>query len=151
VRFHLVRTEVKWWTGSAKFVGQQPPARLLAWPGVRRVQKLDRSMELMRLPELFEGESSVAALAEPFGAAMAAFFRASPLTDLALAARAQPPFAWTPVMAQLVASRTGARIARRAISLGDDGGRPALEVIASAAGGMPPTLAPDGERPREQT
>jgi hypothetical protein len=39
--FHLTRNDitVSWWTGRARFQGQRPPARLVAWKGVRRVRE----------------------------------------------------------------------------------------------------------------
>src|SRR5690242_8196575 len=39
--FHLKRVDVtvSWWTGRARFQGQRPPSRLVAWKGVRRVRE----------------------------------------------------------------------------------------------------------------
>lgn len=133
-RFSLVRTEVKWWTGGASFVGRTPPPRLLAWPELRRVRRDNRVVELMRLPDLFAERSDAGALTEMHTRAMGAFLAASPLTDLALAGRLSPPFTWTTAAAQLVANPAGARLARRAIALGEEGGKFARDVIASVAG-----------------
>ncbi len=38
--FMASRTDVhlKWWTGAASFYGDEPPPRLMAWPGIRRVK-----------------------------------------------------------------------------------------------------------------
>lgn len=139
VHFELRRTDLRWWTGSASFIGRAPPARLLAWPDLRRVQRDDRRVELLHLPELF-GERGDAGLAELHARAMSAFLAATPLTDLVLAARASPPLVWTAALASLVDLPAGARIARRALALADDGGRHALEAIATAAGGVPDGL-----------
>ena len=133
-RFSLVRTEVKWWVGGASFVGRTPPPRLLAWPNVRRVRRDNRNVELLRLPDLFPERPDVAVLTEMHTRAMSAFLSASPLTDLALAGRLSPPFSWTTAAAQLVANPAGARLARRAIALGEEGGKFARDVIASVAG-----------------
>jgi len=133
-RFTLVRTEVKWWVGGASFVGRTPPGRLLAWPDVRRVRRDERGAEVLRLPELFADRPDVATLTELHGRAMSAFLAATPLTDLALAGRLSPPFVWTPAAAQLVANPAGARLARRAIALGEENGKYAREVIANVAG-----------------
>ncbi|MEO7094215.1 MAG: hypothetical protein ABI175_13250 [Polyangiales bacterium] len=137
VHFDCVRTEIKWWTGKAAFVGCAPPARLLAWPGARRVQRQDRRVPIMRLPELFEGAPArdvTALLGELHARAVNAFLAASPITDLALAGRLAPTFGFLPSHARFLASPAGARIARRAIALGEDGGKPAFEAIASASG-----------------
>ena len=137
VHFDCVRTEVRWWTGKATFVGCEPPARLLAWPSTRRVQRRDRRVPILRLPELFEGapaREATALLAELHGRAINAFLAASPITDLVLAGRLAPPFGFLETHARFLANAAGARVARRAIALGEEGGRPALEAIASAAG-----------------
>jgi hypothetical protein len=140
-RFTLVRTEVKWWVGGASFVGRTPPGRLLAWPEVRRVRRDERGAEVLRLPELFSDRSDVATLTEIHGRAMSAFLAATPLTDLALAGRLSPPFVWTPSAATLVANPAGARVARRAIALGEEKGKYAREVIANVAGDAAAALA----------
>ncbi len=131
-RFQLVRTELKWWVGGASFVGRAPPSRLLAWPDLRRVRRDERSAEILRLPELFADRSDVSSLAELHARAMAGFFAASPFTDLAYAGRLAPPFSWTPLLAKIVATPASARLARRAIGLGEEGGKYAREVLAGA-------------------
>ncbi len=133
-RFSLVRTDVRWWVGGASFVGRKPPGRLLLWPDVRRVRRDERAAELLKVPELFGEREDLAVLTELQMRAMAAFLAATPLTDLALAGRLAPPFAWTDTHAKLVASSTGARLARRAIASGDEEGRFAREVVGRAAG-----------------
>jgi hypothetical protein len=133
-RVALARTEVRWWVGGASFVGREPPKRLLAWPEMRRVRKDTRAVEMLRVLELFADRPEVAGLAELHARAFAAFFAASPLTDLALAGRISPPFAWSEALARAVASPAGARVARRAIGLGEEQGKFAREVIAATAG-----------------
>lgn len=140
VKFELVRTEVKWWTGSATFVGRTPPKRLLAWPEVRRVRRHDRTVEILRLPELFADVGADPALTELYTRAMSAFLAATPVTDLVLAARSFPPFEWTNAHASCVASRAAARLAHRAILLNEDAGKAAFDAISAAAGGVPASL-----------
>src|SRR5262249_1897587 len=50
--FGLARTdiEVRWWTGSERFLGTDPPKRLTAWPEVRRVTQTRTPHPLMELP-----------------------------------------------------------------------------------------------------
>lgn len=144
--FELVRTAVRFWVGSREFVGREPPARLLAWPDVRRVHRDDRRAAILSLPELFAGalgetpdtrgaratRDPRAALAEPFGRAMACLLAASPLTDLALAGRGAPTFAVTPAIEALIASAVGARVARRAIARGGRGAREGVRLASPA-------------------
>lgn len=124
--FELVRTGVRFWVGSRDFVGVEPPARLLAWPELRRVHRTERRAELLRLPTLFEGDAA-GALAEPWARAMAGLLAASPLTDLAHADRAAPAFVVTPAAWALVASDAGARLARRVLVAA---GRAASDAVA---------------------
>lgn len=140
-RFQLVRTEVKWWVGGASFVGRAPPQRLLAWPELRRVRRDERTVAILELPELFADHPNVAALTGAHGRAMSAFFAASPVTDLALAGRLSPPFTLTDAAARLLANPAGARVCRRAIALGEEGGRYAREVIANVAAEAAAVLA----------
>ncbi|MGZ3473772.1 MAG: hypothetical protein ACXWUG_05205 [Polyangiales bacterium] len=141
-RVALARTEVRWWVGGASFVGKEPPKRLLAWPEVRRVRKDTRSVEMLRVLELFADRPEVAGLAELHARAFAAFFAASPLTDLTLAGRLSPPFVWSESLARLVASPAGARVARRAIGFGEERGKFAREVIAATAGEAAGSIVP---------
>jgi hypothetical protein len=140
VQFELMRTEVKWWTGHATFVGRAPPKRLLAWPDVRRVQRRDRTMEILRLPDLFGDGAVDATMNELYARAMTLFLAATPITDLALAARTAPPFAWTNAHAAFVANGAAARVAHRAIVLARDGGKSAFDAIAASAGAVPTSL-----------
>lgn len=133
-KFSLSRTEVRWWVGGASFVGREPPARLLAWPNVRRVSKETRNAEILRVLELFGDRGDVSAVGELHARAMAAFFASSPLTDLAFAGRLAPPFTWNDRLQAVVSSAAGARVARRAIALGEERGKFAREVIQAQAG-----------------
>src|SRR5262249_35422512 len=47
--FDLARTDVdvKWWTGSERFLGTEPPRRLTAWPEFRRVTQTRTPRPLM--------------------------------------------------------------------------------------------------------
>jgi len=48
---HRSDIEVKWWSGSARFVGQVPPWRLLRWGKLRRVKKKEIKADLQVLLE----------------------------------------------------------------------------------------------------
>lgn len=49
--FQATRTDVhlKWWTGRASFYGSEPPRRLTAWSGLRRVQQDRRTTPMWRI------------------------------------------------------------------------------------------------------
>lgn len=47
--------DVKWWTGGGKFYGTEPPTRLTAWPGLRRVN-IDRVTTPMWKLALADGD-----------------------------------------------------------------------------------------------
>lgn len=80
--FQARRTDVhlKWWTGSASFYGAEPPQRLMAWPGLRRVE-VDRKTQPMWRLAMLDGdeETRVARLS-----LMTALLNISPLTRLYL-------------------------------------------------------------------
>src|SRR5262249_4985215 len=50
--FDLTRTDtdLRWWTGSERFLGTDPPRRLTAWPELRRVSETRTPRPLMDLP-----------------------------------------------------------------------------------------------------
>jgi hypothetical protein len=48
LRSHREDVRVTWWTGSAEFAGQTPPARLVAFPRVRRVNQETRQVPLVK-------------------------------------------------------------------------------------------------------
>jgi hypothetical protein len=78
--FRTLRTDVhvKWWTGNASFYGDEPPQRLMAWPGLRRVQQSRLTQPLWRLA-LQGGDED---LRTARLALMVALLDASPLTRL---------------------------------------------------------------------
>jgi hypothetical protein len=83
--FHLTRndTTVSWWTGRARFFGQRPPSRLLAWKGVRRVRE---EVTIVDFDEL---------LAVPDTApVIATLLRRTPLTQLLDSHPGAPPLHW---------------------------------------------------------
>lgn len=74
---------VSWWTGRARFFGQPAPARLTAWPGVRRVrEEVSRAGfdELLSAPDV--------------APVTAALLRRSPLTQLIASPTSGPPLHW---------------------------------------------------------
>ncbi|MBI5495206.1 MAG: hypothetical protein HY904_09255 [Deltaproteobacteria bacterium] len=83
-----VDVHVAWWTGSADFHGQSPPARLLAWPGVRRVRQEQRRVPLVRAGL----ETGSARLRTRRRALLDAMMAVSPLTPLLFAAEDALPF-----------------------------------------------------------
>jgi hypothetical protein len=80
--FRTLRTDVhvKWWTGNASFYGDEPPRRLTAWPGVRRVQQSRLTQPMWRLA-LQGGDEDLRASRL---ALMVALLDASPLSRLVL-------------------------------------------------------------------
>ncbi len=74
---------VSWWTGRARFLGQRPPPRLTALPGMRRVrEEVTRAGfdELLATPEV--------------APVMAALLRRTPLTQLLANHPSAPPLHW---------------------------------------------------------
>ena len=121
----LARTDstVSWWTGSARFRGETPPARLLAWREIRRVQVDARRIPLADMPAGVVGISPA-----DFADVLALWLTRSPLTDLATATRKTPPFAWSASTLALVAAGPGRMLAFRALA-----GEPADAVNAALA------------------
>lgn len=83
--FQLSRNDVvvSWWTGRARFHGQRPPARLVAWKGVRRVREEVTAVgfdELLGIPDT-----------QPV---IATLLRRTPLTQLLDAHSGAPPLHW---------------------------------------------------------
>ncbi|MCS6901635.1 MAG: hypothetical protein RMJ98_18520 [Myxococcales bacterium] len=105
---HRVDTQVRWWTGSAQFHGEPPSKRLLAMPNLRRVQITETWVELETLP--LPGFPR-----EHYHEVLAAWLALSPLTDLATAARIEPPFRWHATSLGLIATVPGRRLARRVL------------------------------------
>ncbi|MBM4283236.1 MAG: hypothetical protein FJ137_21650 [Deltaproteobacteria bacterium] len=80
--FRTLRTDVhvKWWTGKASFYGDEPPSRLVAWPGMRRVQQSRLTQPLWRIA-LQGGDEDLRTARLTL---MVALLDASPLTRLVL-------------------------------------------------------------------
>ena len=111
--FEITRTdvEVRWWTGSQKFLGEDPPARLLAWPEIRRVHQTRTPHGLMDLP------AAGGAVDEArFGTCVTQLLAHSPLTDFATVERTAPPFAWTHANLALVSTHAGRTAVLRALA-----------------------------------
>ena len=85
-------TKVSWWVGSQTFLGTEPPARLQAWPELRRVHVDRTPQKLLDLPAA-GGQVSP----DRFAASLARFLRATPLTDVATCVRPSLPFEWSDV------------------------------------------------------
>lgn len=83
--FGLSRPDVtvSWWTGSARFFGQAPPARLLSWRSLRRVHEETTQTTFEELLGTAETAPVIATL-----------LRRTPLTQLLGATRAAPPLHW---------------------------------------------------------
>lgn len=112
--FELTRTDVdlKWWTGSERFLGTDPPARLTAWPEFRRVTQTRIPRPLMDLPT-----SGSAVDANRFARIAQTFLLKTPLTDLATLDRATPAFVWTQENLTFAATQAGRTIVSRALAL----------------------------------
>jgi hypothetical protein len=112
--FDLARTDidVRWWTGSERFLGTDPPPRLVAWPELRRVTQTRTPRTLMDLPS-----SGSAVDAQHFAWVTEAILRKTPLTDLATANRPSPAFAWTRENLSFSSTHAGRTIVIRALAL----------------------------------
>jgi hypothetical protein len=101
-------TTVRWWSGSAVFLGEDPPQRLQAWPEFRRVEVIRKSRSLLELTPL-------AVDREGLTGAVAALLSRTPLTDLATCTRAAPAFVWNAAALNLVGTALGRTLALRAL------------------------------------
>jgi hypothetical protein len=119
----LARTDsiVSWWTGSARFRGEVPPARLLAWREIRRV-RVDATK--IPLAEMTLGMPGIAA--DAFQEMLALWLTRTPLTDLATAPRKTPVFAWSASTLSLIATPFGRALGFRALA-----DHPADQVVAA--------------------
>jgi hypothetical protein len=111
--FDLVRidTTVRWWVGSETFLGETPPARLSAWPELRRVHVDKHPRKVMELPT-----SGAVVDATAFSRTMTAFLAKTPLTDLATCHRSNPSFVWGNESLGLVGTAAGRALAMRALA-----------------------------------
>jgi hypothetical protein len=120
-------TRVTWWCGSRQFRGYEPPARLMTWKRLRRV---DTDASTVAMPDMATGTT----IAEvTFHGVLSLLLSLSPLTDLATASRAHPQFRWTEPALALLASAPGRVLAARALRLGNASS--AVEAVRRA--GMP--------------
>ena len=101
---------VTWWTGRASFRGQRPPARLLRWRQLRSVEIDTRRVGLADM-----GHGTPGLAAPDFADALSLWMTRSPLTDLATAARKDPPFAWSASTLAVVATPPGRTLAYRVL------------------------------------
>jgi hypothetical protein len=106
-----VDTVVRWWVGSSSFLGEAPPARLTAWPELRRVHVEKSPRSIMDLPA-----AGAAVDRWQFSEALSAFLAKTPLTDLATCQRATPVFVWRSETLGLVATAPGRVLATRALA-----------------------------------
>jgi hypothetical protein len=112
-------TAVSWWSGSRTYLGVEPPARLKAWPELRRVNVIATPRPLLELGPLAVDRARL-------GDAVARLLARTPLTDLATCTRASPAFAWSDATLALVATPAGRTLALRALAR-----LPATEVDAA--------------------
>ncbi len=104
-----VDTHVSFWVGRRVYRGAKPPKRLTRWRSVRRVSERE---ETVRLGEMAPANPAATPL---FEQTLASLLAASPLTDLATAARDLPPFRWTGAALSLVSVPPGRTLAARAL------------------------------------
>ena len=78
-----IDTKVSWWTGSARYMGQKPPGRLIRWRNMRRVRE---EITTARYEELLASEE-----AAPI---MATLLRRSPFTQLQYSHPQAPALHW---------------------------------------------------------
>jgi len=107
----LVRidTHLSFWVGRQVYRGVKPPRRVTRWRKVRRVSERE---ERVALTEMLPANPVATPL---FESALRMLLAASPLTDLANAAREAPKFAWTGAALSLVATPPGRTLALRVL------------------------------------
>ena len=138
--FHLSRrdTTVSWWTGRARFQGQVPSKRLIAWKNMRRVREEHVDVgfdELFAVPDT--------------AAIVATLLRRTPLTQLLDSQPGAPPLHWEDAVFVLRdtelarAVRSASRARRRAGRSGTRAVAPRRGVRADAR-----ARARRGRRPR---
>ncbi len=128
--FEIQRTDtfLSWWTGSRKFLGTDPPPRLVAWPGRRRVPKELTTDRRGELPDVLQ-----AGRRERFRRLLTQWLEKVPLTDLATCDREVSPFRWTGAALGLFATPGGRVLGLRALGLGPPAAVDAALGRASAA------------------
>lgn len=108
-------TVVEWWSGRALLLGRPVPARLRAWPRVRRVRELATVAGLRALA------AGAPLPSDRYAALLRALLEASPLTQIALAHVVEPRRA--ALHAALAASPLGAVIVARVLDGASDDAR----------------------------
>lgn len=111
VELARIDTEVRWWTGSDKFVGRPPPDRLLAWPNLRLVRRREERIRLGDMAPARAGE---------FDALLERWLLATPLTTLGTSRTSGVPFRWTGSLLGLTQVPAGRRLALRVLLSSDD-------------------------------
>lgn len=101
-------THVDYWVGKATYVGTPVPARMTAWPNLRKVKT---HVTQHSVAELLQEASATEALQ--------LFLAATPLTDFATCTRTSPAFQWSDGTSALVESPAGLKVALRAIHMGE--------------------------------
>jgi hypothetical protein len=111
--FEMERTDtvIRWWVGSRTFLGEKPPARLAAWPELRRVHVETTARAVMDLP-------GAGGAVDPtrFGVSLGRLLAKTPLTDLATCHRPAPVFSWGSESLGLIATPPGRALAGRALA-----------------------------------
>jgi hypothetical protein len=102
-------TAVSWWVGKRTYLGEDPPARLSAWPELRRVTVVATPHPLLDLAPL-------AVDRELLTEAVALLLARTPLTELAACTRLAPKLVWHEATLGLVATPPGRTLALRAMA-----------------------------------
>lgn len=102
-------TAVSWWVGSRTYLGVDPPARLTAWPDLRRVSVVATPHALLDVAPLAVDRAKLTD-------AMARLLTRTPLTEIATCTRAAPAFAWGDAALALAATHAGRTLAVRALA-----------------------------------
>jgi hypothetical protein len=133
-------TAVSWWIGSRTYLGADPPARLRAWPDLRRVTVVATPHPLLEVAPLAVDRHRLAD-------ALTRWLARTPLTDFATCSRAAPPFAWADASIAFVATYPGRTLALRALARlpaadADAAlGRATRDLLALRPGAAAPVLA----------
>ena len=126
VELTRIDTTVSWWVGSELFQGRLPPARLTAWPELRRVRRHQEQVRLVDMPP------PDAQWRTTWLECMAKLYSASPLTDLSQVDRPQPAFRWTGGLCGFTRNPVGRRLALRAVGRTTDRPRAVATLLAAA-------------------
>jgi hypothetical protein len=101
-------TQVSWWSETRRFLGRAPPARVQAWPALRRVTVIRTRPALLDL-------APIAVDRAIWAAAIGSLLMRSPLTDLATCGRKTPAFAWNEAVLALIGEPAGRTLGLRAL------------------------------------